>query len=170
MIISGKILQRKCKTNIKGEILQQWINNRACHRSVCLFARDCFTWTTLLVQMLTGQWQDQRSALCISASVSPTHRSYFQPWTKLKTDTTVAAVSMLRFITRNNCGATKWHFRCLMFEYHLLTGPVVAFSARLGTAGWPLQAHSSPPLIPGLTQCIPVEGISRAFFEIFVHL
>lgn len=50
-----------------------------------------------------------------------------------------------------------------LFEYHLLTVPVMAFSAQLGTAGWPLQAHSSPPSYSGLTQCISVEGISRAF-------
>lgn len=30
---------------------------------------------------------------------------------------------------------------------HLVTGPVVAFSARPGTAGWPLQAHSSAPFV-----------------------
>lgn len=46
----------------------------------------------------------------------------------------------------------------------------MAFSARLGTAGWPLHAHSSPPSCSGLTQRIPAEGISEAFFKIFVNL
>lgn len=57
-----------------------------------------------------------------------------------------------------------------MFEYHLLTGPVEAFSARLGTAGWPLQVSVICPSYSGLTQRIPAEGISAAFVKIFVNL
>lgn len=159
---------------ISKGILLQWENNHACHRSVCLFARDCFTWITLHVQMLTGEMTRPAFSTVHFCLCFPDSQKLFSTRTKTKDRCNCSycfyAVFHNSLGPQNNCGATKWHFRCLMFEYHLLTGPVVAFSARLGTAGWPLQAHSSPPLIPGLTQCIPVEGISLAFFKIFVHL
>lgn len=154
----------KCQTKISKGILQHRINNHACHRSICLFARDCFTWITLHAQMLTGQWQDRHSALCISASVSPDSQELFSTLTKTKRTRNCSCCFYAVFHNSQNG----------IFNAHVWIPP----SDRPGhgifcPAGHSWVAPTSSlisPLIPGLTQCLPVGGISQAFFKIFVHL
>ena len=98
-------------------------------------------------------------------------KSYFQLCIKLKADPIVAAVYAALQNSLglwNNCSATKWHFiaSCLNTTFwqaqswHFLPG-----RAQLGR---PCKL-THLPLYPGLTQCSPAEGISEAFFKIFVH-